>query len=99
MCCFGENISDMPLQIRKLTASQMYKTLLTYDVLEPEVMEEVLSLLSDTDWWVVCPDAVFRCDADLGVGFVFQGEWPCHSAGVQESALWLVGSAPATAYC
>lgn len=50
MCCFGENISDMPLQIRKLTASQMYKTLLTYDVLEPEVMEEVLSLLSDTDW-------------------------------------------------
>ncbi|CAG01098.1 unnamed protein product, partial [Tetraodon nigroviridis] len=36
--------------IRKLTASQMYKTLLTYDVLEPEVMEEVVTLLSDTNW-------------------------------------------------
>lgn len=60
--------AHVPLQIRKLTASQMYKTLLTYDVLEPEVMEEVLTLLSDTDWWVVWADAgpltVLRCDAD-----------------------------------
>lgn len=39
-----------PPQIRKLTASQMYKTLLTYDVLEADVMDEVVTLLSDTDW-------------------------------------------------
>lgn len=38
------------LQIRKLTASEMYNTLLTYDVLDPEVVEEVLILLSETDW-------------------------------------------------
>lgn len=50
-------IAHLLLQIRKLTASQMYKTLLTYDVLEPEVMEEVVTLLSDTDWWVVWADA------------------------------------------
>eukprot|EP00066_Takifugu_rubripes_P002691 XP_003964773.1 PREDICTED: tubulin-specific chaperone D [Takifugu rubripes] len=36
--------------IRKLTASEMYNTLLTYDVLDPEVVEEVLVLLSETDW-------------------------------------------------
>lgn len=54
--CCGEarsqrgHVPRLPLQIRKLTASEMYKTLLTYDVLEPEVMEEVMTLLSDTDW-------------------------------------------------
>ncbi|TNM96804.1 hypothetical protein fugu_014960 [Takifugu bimaculatus] len=36
--------------IRKLTANEMYNTLLTYDVLDPEVVEEVLVLLSETDW-------------------------------------------------
>lgn len=38
------------LQIRKLTASEMYKALLTYDVLDPDVVGGVLSLLCDTDW-------------------------------------------------
>lgn len=44
------HVPHPPLQIRKLTASEMYKTLLTYDVLDPEVMEDVVTLLSDTDW-------------------------------------------------
>lgn len=43
-------LAHLPLQIRKFTASEMYKTLLTFDVLEAEVMEEVVTLLSDTDW-------------------------------------------------
>ncbi|XP_023684982.2 tubulin-specific chaperone D [Paramormyrops kingsleyae] len=37
--------------IRKTTASQMYEMLLTYDdVIEPDVMDEVMNLLSDTNW-------------------------------------------------
>lgn len=33
----------------------MYETLLTYDdILEPEVMDDVMTLLSDTNWSVVC---------------------------------------------
>ncbi|KAM3864487.1 tubulin-specific chaperone D [Diretmus argenteus] len=37
--------------IRKATASQMYEMLLTYDdVIDPEVLEDVMNLLSDTNW-------------------------------------------------
>lgn len=37
--------------IRKATASQMYEMLLYYDdVIDPEVLEDVKTLLSDTDW-------------------------------------------------
>ncbi|XP_075941982.1 tubulin-specific chaperone D isoform X1 [Anarhichas minor] len=37
--------------IRKTTASQMYEMLLTYDdVIEPEVLDDVMTLLSDTNW-------------------------------------------------
>ncbi|XP_054462818.1 tubulin-specific chaperone D [Anoplopoma fimbria] len=37
--------------IRKTTASQMYEMLLTYDdVIDPEVLEDVMTLLSDTNW-------------------------------------------------
>ncbi|KAJ7989966.1 hypothetical protein DPEC_G00309950 [Dallia pectoralis] len=37
--------------IRKVTASQMYEMFLTYDdVIDPSVMDNVMSLLSDTNW-------------------------------------------------
>ncbi|KAL0993545.1 hypothetical protein UPYG_G00109500 [Umbra pygmaea] len=37
--------------IRKIAAGQMYEMLLTYDdVIDPEVMDDVLALLSDTNW-------------------------------------------------
>ncbi|XP_070778789.1 tubulin-specific chaperone D [Enoplosus armatus] len=37
--------------IRKITASQMYEMLLTYDdVIDPEVLDDVMTLLSDTNW-------------------------------------------------
>lgn len=37
--------------IRKTTASQMYEMLLTYDdVVDPEVLDDAMTLLSDTNW-------------------------------------------------
>ncbi|KAM7371736.1 hypothetical protein PAMP_008946 [Pampus punctatissimus] len=40
--------------IRKTTAGQMYEMLLTYDdVIDPEVLDDVMTLLSDTNWLVV----------------------------------------------
>ncbi|XP_059204389.1 tubulin-specific chaperone D isoform X2 [Centropristis striata] len=37
--------------IRKTTASQMYEMMLTYDdVIDPEVLDDVMTLLSDTNW-------------------------------------------------
>uniref|UniRef100_A0AAQ6A6Z9 Tubulin-specific chaperone D n=1 Tax=Amphiprion ocellaris TaxID=80972 RepID=A0AAQ6A6Z9_AMPOC len=37
--------------IRKTTASQMYEMLLTYDdVIDPEVLDDVMTSLSDTNW-------------------------------------------------
>ncbi|XP_019950061.1 tubulin-specific chaperone D isoform X2 [Paralichthys olivaceus] len=37
--------------IRKKTASQMYEMVLTYDdVIDPEVLDDVMTLLSDTNW-------------------------------------------------
>ncbi|XP_071329122.1 tubulin-specific chaperone D isoform X2 [Trachinotus anak] len=37
--------------IRKTTASHMYEMLLTYDdVIDPEVLDDVITLLSDTNW-------------------------------------------------
>ncbi|XP_053566294.1 tubulin-specific chaperone D [Bombina bombina] len=37
--------------IRKTTASQVYEMLLTYDdVLDPDIVDEVLAVLSDTNW-------------------------------------------------
>lgn len=37
----------------------MYEMLLTYDdVIDPEVLEDVMTLLSDTNWLVVSLDAV-----------------------------------------
>ncbi|KAK5856207.1 hypothetical protein PBY51_007816 [Eleginops maclovinus] len=37
--------------IRKTTASQMYEMLLTYDdVIDPEVLDDVMTLLSDVNW-------------------------------------------------
>uniref|UniRef100_A0A8C4I1L3 Tubulin-specific chaperone D n=1 Tax=Dicentrarchus labrax TaxID=13489 RepID=A0A8C4I1L3_DICLA len=47
--------------IRKATAGQMYEMLLTYDdVIDPEVLDDVMTLLSDTNWLVVTLDAVFQ---------------------------------------
>lgn len=38
-------------QIRKSTASQVYETLLTYsDVVGTDVLDEVVTVLSDTAW-------------------------------------------------
>uniref|UniRef100_A0AAY4BM32 Tubulin-specific chaperone D n=1 Tax=Denticeps clupeoides TaxID=299321 RepID=A0AAY4BM32_9TELE len=40
-------------QIRKAAASQLYETLLTYDdVIDPAVLDDVMTLLSDTNWSV-----------------------------------------------
>nr|XP_046270183.1 tubulin-specific chaperone D [Scatophagus argus] len=37
--------------IRKITASQMYEMLVTYDdVVDPDVLDDVMTLLSDTNW-------------------------------------------------
>ncbi|XP_041812434.1 tubulin-specific chaperone D [Chelmon rostratus] len=37
--------------VRKTTASQMYEMLLTYDdVIDPEVLDDVVTVLSDTNW-------------------------------------------------
>uniref|UniRef100_A0A7N6BUW0 Tubulin-specific chaperone D n=1 Tax=Anabas testudineus TaxID=64144 RepID=A0A7N6BUW0_ANATE len=37
--------------LRKTTASEMYEMLLTYDdVVDPEVLDDVMTLLSDTNW-------------------------------------------------
>ncbi|NXW84811.1 TBCD protein, partial [Alopecoenas beccarii] len=42
--------------IRKTTASQVYEMLITYsDVVDPATMEEVLSILSDTNWEAELP--------------------------------------------
>uniref|UniRef100_A0AAY4BMS1 Tubulin-specific chaperone D n=1 Tax=Denticeps clupeoides TaxID=299321 RepID=A0AAY4BMS1_9TELE len=44
--------------IRKAAASQLYETLLTYDdVIDPAVLDDVMTLLSDTNWSVTTPDA------------------------------------------
>ena len=41
-------------QVRKETAGQMYEMLLTYDdVVDAEVLDEAMTLLSDTNWSVV----------------------------------------------
>ncbi|XP_017280923.1 tubulin-specific chaperone D [Kryptolebias marmoratus] len=37
--------------VRKTTSSQMYEMLLTYDdIIDPEVLDDVMTLLSDTNW-------------------------------------------------
>ncbi|NXP27375.1 TBCD protein, partial [Scytalopus superciliaris] len=42
--------------IRKTTASQVYEMLITYgDVVDPAVMDEVLAILSDTNWEAELP--------------------------------------------
>ena len=47
------------LQIRKSTASQVYEMLLTYDdVIDPSVLDDVTTQLSDTNWSVVSGAAV-----------------------------------------
>uniref|UniRef100_A0A8C3CHK3 Tubulin-specific chaperone D n=1 Tax=Cairina moschata TaxID=8855 RepID=A0A8C3CHK3_CAIMO len=39
------------LSIRKTTASQVYEMLITYsDVVDPAIMDEVMTILSDTNW-------------------------------------------------
>ncbi|XP_028674483.2 tubulin-specific chaperone D [Erpetoichthys calabaricus] len=43
--------------IRTTTASQLYETLLMYDdVIEPEVIDEVMTILSDTNWEAELPE-------------------------------------------
>jgi len=40
----------------------MYEMLLTYDdVIDPEVLDDVMTLLSDANWLVVTLDAVTKC--------------------------------------
>ncbi|XP_061405504.1 tubulin-specific chaperone D [Lethenteron reissneri] len=42
--------------IRKVTASQLYETMLVYDdIVEPDAAEEIMSLLSDTNWDATLP--------------------------------------------
>lgn len=46
-------MSFLQLQIRKTTSIQMYEMLVTYDdVVDPEVLDDVMTLLSDTNWLV-----------------------------------------------
>lgn len=48
---FAQSSSASSPQIRKTTASQVYEMLITYsDVVDPATMEEVLTILSDTNW-------------------------------------------------
>lgn len=49
MCCLPPRWR----QIRKTTASHMYEMLLIYDdIAEPDVLEDVMTVLSDTEWSV-----------------------------------------------
>uniref|UniRef100_A0A8C4TKA9 Tubulin-specific chaperone D n=1 Tax=Erpetoichthys calabaricus TaxID=27687 RepID=A0A8C4TKA9_ERPCA len=49
--------------IRTTTASQLYETLLMYDdVIEPEVIDEVMTILSDTNWGGVRTSRHRYCD-------------------------------------
>lgn len=51
--CFVDSAHSPPQQIRKTTASHMYEMLLIYDdIAEPDVLENVMSVLSDTNWSV-----------------------------------------------
>lgn len=89
----------------------MYEMLLTYDdVVDPEVLDDVMTLLSDTNWLVVTLDTVrkyslmvkFNQYVQYGkchTGCLFQGGWPCHSPVPKESALWFVGSRQAAGCC
>ena len=78
----------------------MYEMLLTYDdVIDPEVLDDVMTLLSDTNWSVVTLDTVIKYPLIVKliqyVQYVtrydavalFQGERPCYSTASQESAL------------
>ncbi|KAG7460255.1 hypothetical protein MATL_G00219380 [Megalops atlanticus] len=68
--------------IRKTTASQVYEMLLTYDdVIDPSVMDEVMTQLSDTNW-----------EADLSVVRTYRNQL-CDWLGVQRPTL--VAKSPA----
>lgn len=84
----------------------MYEMLLTYDdVIDPEVLDDVMTLLSDTNWLVVSLDAVTQYQlfgmyvTHWCVGCTFQGESPWHSADPQESDLWLARTPQAADGC
>lgn len=90
----------------------MYEMLLTYDdVVDPEVLDDVMTLLSDTNWLVVKLYAVIKYFLIVTfiqdvqyvkcclTEFLSQGGWPCHSPVPKESALWFVGSPQATDCC
>ena len=89
------------LQVRKTTASQMYEMILTYDdVADAEVLDDVMTVLSDTNWWAFSADSIssYCLNAfDLiltrrRARCPLQGERPRRRADSQEPALWLDGS-------
>ena len=60
----------MVAQVRKTTSNKLYEAVLTYDeVAPPESLEEILSLLSETKWFVLSTaslrSCVFVCDMCL----------------------------------
>lgn len=93
------SFSRLVLQIRKTTAGQMYEMLLTYDdVIDPEVVDDVMTLLSDTNWSVVmlvfgAIALLFLCTCvrclslHCHAGCPLQGKRHRHGTDPQESAL------------
>lgn len=66
-CC----VSAVCEQIRKTTASHMYEMLLIYDdIAEADVLDDVMSVLSDTDWSV---DVRRRAELNIAIFNVFYG--------------------------
>jgi hypothetical protein len=48
-------------QIRKTTANKFYEVLVTYDDIAPiENLDEIMTILSETIWYVVKSSSVFR---------------------------------------
>lgn len=66
-CC----VSAVCEQIRKTTASHMYEMLLIYDdIAEADVLDDVMSVLSDTDWSV---DVRRSAELDIAIFNIFYG--------------------------
>lgn len=85
----------------------MYEMLLIYDdITDPEVLDDVMTVLSDIEWWVTLLDAQTQhslivkrlwhvCDTLM----CFQDERPGDGSLPQESALWLARSTQAAGSC
>lgn len=74
--------------------------LLTYDdVIDAAVLDDVMTVLSDSNWWVLMDASPSpsppHADFIVLLSRVSQGEWAERGADLQEPAVWLVRSATA----